>query len=188
MHDEWEYRVDKEMPDLAGAGRDGWELVAVVEAGWVFKRPAPSAAERFTLDQRTAALSKPTDVPAPTRHLLHPEIAALIRRVNHTQMLLIADRGFPIPPIPTVDLALLSDVPTVPQVLEAILPDLPADRLIVADEQTIASHERFRLHQEGSLPVETMAHLRFKRLAASAVGCIRTGDSVPYANVLVVGG
>jgi D-ribose pyranase len=104
-------------------------------------------------------------------------------------MLLIADRGFPVPDLPTViDLSLIADVPTIPQVLNAIRPDLPVDRMIVAAEQQTASPERWRENQVGGLRVEALPHLSFKRLAKHAVGCIRTGDSAPYGNVLLVGG
>ena len=188
----WEYRVETAAPDLAALGREGWELVAIrggAPEEWVFKRMPASPCERFTLEQRDAALADPSAHQAGTRLLLNPDVAALIRRVNHTQLLLIADRGFPVPPLPTViDLSLTSDIPTIPQVLAAILPDLPADRLIVADEQRLAAPERWQLHAEGRPRVERLPHLEFKRIAAHAVGCIRTGDSTPYSNVLIVGG
>jgi D-ribose pyranase len=87
-----------------------------------------------------------------------------------------------------VDISLTADIPTIPQVLAAILPDLPADRLIVAQEQQMLSPARWKEHQDGPLPVEAVPHLEFKQLARYANGCIRTGDSVPYANVLLVGG
>jgi D-ribose pyranase len=87
-----------------------------------------------------------------------------------------------------VDISLTADVPTIPQVLAVILPDLPADRLIVAQEQQALSPARWQEHQEGLLPIEAVPHVEFKQLARYAAGCIRTGDSVPYANVLVVGG
>lgn len=185
----WEYlRVDGE-PDLDGFGRDGWELVAIRGAEWVFKRPEADPAERFTLEQRDAALADAAGHAAMTRRLLNPEVAALIRRVNHTQMLLIADRGFPVPSLSTViDLSLTADIPTIPQVLSAIRPDLPVDRMIVALEQQAASPERWRVNQDCGLRIEALPHLSFKRLAQHAVGCIRTGDSAPYGNVLIVGG
>ena len=66
--------------------------------------------------------------------------------------------------------------------------DLPADRIIVAQEQHVLSPARWKEHQEGPLPVESVPHLEFKQLARHATGCVRTGDSVPYANVLLVGG
>lgn len=189
MHTTWQYlRVNGE-PDLDGLGRAGWELATVCGDEWVLKRPEPDVTERFTAEQRDAVLADVAAHQEVSRHLLNPEVAALIRRVNHTQMLLIADRGFPIPPLPeVVDLSLTTDIPTIPQVLSVILPDLPADRLIIAEEQQRASPTRWEEHQRGSLRVEATPHLSFKRLARQAVGCIRTGDSAPYGNVLVVGG
>jgi D-ribose pyranase len=189
MHDRWQYQRVTGEPDLDRLGAEGWELVAIRGEEWILKRPAPDPAERFTLEQRAAALSAPAAGHAAGRHLLNPQIAALIRQINHTQMLLIADRGFPVPPLPTVvDISLTADIPTIPQVLAAILPDLPADRLILAQEQQALSPERWNVHQQGPLPVEAVPHLEFKRMARHAVGGVRTGDSVPYANVLVVGG
>src|SRR5208337_260489 len=53
--------------------------------------------------------------------ILNPQINSLISRVRHTNMLVIADRGFPFwPTIETVDISLVDDVPTVLQVLAAI--------------------------------------------------------------------
>lgn len=47
----WEYLTSK-APDLERLGADGWELVAVAEGTFYFKRPAPSVQERITLEQR----------------------------------------------------------------------------------------------------------------------------------------
>lgn len=188
MNSTWEYRREA-APDLHALGHEGWELVAIHQNEWIFKRPAPSPAERFTLEQRDAALADVEAHRSVTRGLLNPEVAALIRRVNHTQMLLLADRGFPIPRgLPGVDLSLVADLPTIPQVLAAIAPDLPTDRLIVAEEQRAASPQRWNEHRGSGTRLEAVPHLELKRLAEHAVGYIRTGDSAPYANVLVVGG
>jgi D-ribose pyranase len=185
----WQYRRISGEPDLDQLGAEGWELVAIRGEEWILKRPAPDPTERFTLEQRSAALASPAAHAAERPRLLNPQIAALIRQVNHTQMLLLADRGFPVPPLPVVvDISLTTDIPTIPQVLTAILPDLPADRILLAQEQEQTSPGRWKEHQAGPLAVEAVPHLQFKQLARYAVGCIRTGDSAPYANCLVVGG
>lgn len=60
----WEYlTVDLEAAtDLAALGREGWELVSVVgaeaEARLYCKRPAPTARERWTRDQRAAVYAE----------------------------------------------------------------------------------------------------------------------------------
>ena len=185
----WEYLRAPTLGSLEALGAEGWELVGAHQGEWIFKRPEPDPAARFTEEQRAAALADVDVHRAVTRRLLNPEVAALIRRVNHTQMLLLADRGFPIPGLPAlIDLALTADVPTIPQVLAAILPDLPLDRLIAAEEMAAAAPARWEEHRRSLPRVEAVPHGEFKRLAAHAVGCIRTGDSTPYANVLLVGG
>lgn len=185
----WEYRLEPapDAPALHELGEDGWELAGVGGGNWIFRRPGSTAAERFTREQRVRALEAAPGAPVP--RLLHPEVAALVRRVQHTQMLLLADRGYPVPPLAhVIDLALTSDVPTIPQVLEAIGDDLPADRWIAAVELQSASPERWACYGEACPRVEAVPHLQFKRLAREAVGCIRTGDSTPYSNLLIVGG
>jgi D-ribose pyranase len=53
--------------------------------------------------------------------ILNPHVLSLLARVRHTNMLVIADRGFPFwPMIETVDLSLVDGVPTVLQVLAAV--------------------------------------------------------------------
>ena len=170
MDHRWQYLRLSGEPDLDQLGSEGWELVAIRGEEWLLKRPAPDPTERFTLEQRTSALASTGARHSPSRQLLNPQVASLIRQIHHTQMLLT------------------TDIPTIPQVLAAILPDLPADRLIVAQEQQVLSPARWKEHHEGPLPVESVPHLEFKQLARYATGCVRTGDSVPYANVLLVGG
>ena len=40
----------------------------------------------------------------------------------------------------------------------------------------------------GSTPLEAVSHLELKRLAAGARATIRTGDTTPYANIILVSG
>lgn len=189
MISEWDYCRDR-VPDLTRMGAEGWELVAVHDGAFIFKRPAESATERFTREQTERALlgSAPHGIPP---RVLNPELAALIRRIGHTQMLLICDSGFPVPfdlPGGTLDLSVTADVPTVVQVLEAILPELPHDRIIVASEMAQRSPDRFAWHTRQTARVETHPHASFKALARQATACIRTGDTTAYANAIVVGG
>ncbi len=186
----WQYLRCTTEPDLERLGSEGWELVAIHHGEWIFRRPEPDPAVRFTLEQRKAVLSdSATHRGGVTRHLLNPAVASLIRRVNHTQMLLLADHGLPIPAtLEVIDLSLTPDIPTIPQVLAAILPDLPLDRILLANEQSEASPERRAWHAAQEHHIDAVPHLEFKRLARHAVGCIRTGDSTPYSNLLLVGG
>lgn len=215
---QWEYKTVFGRCDLRELGAAGWELAAVDRAGdvlqHVFKRPAAvDPTGRFTLEQREAFFARQkagaadggTGIPAchpshtstdknvcPTAsRLLNADLAALVRRVGHTQMLLIADMGFPMPRGPeTIDLSLSAGVPTIPQVLAAIGSDFVFDRIIAAEEMVQASPARDAelrtLHPK--VLHERPAHVEFKHLAGECRAAIRTGDAVPYANVIVVGG
>jgi len=67
--------------------------------------------------------------------ILNPAILSLIARVRHTNILVIADRGFPFwPQIETVDISLVDDLPTVNQGLEALLPALDLGKAYMAEQ------------------------------------------------------
>lgn len=192
----WEYLETFEPQDLPRLGREGWELAAAVPVAghlkYLLKRPAADLKHRFSLEQIDAYFAERShsapDQPSP---LLNPHVASLLRRLGHTDMLLIPDKGFPIPPgVETVDLTLTVDIPTVPQILAAIEADFPFDRLICAEELQHAVPERFQQYQDlvGGRMIENFPHVLFKEIAARARGCLRSADSTPFGNVILVSG
>lgn len=121
--------------------------------------------------------------------ILNPAVLALLARVRHTNTLVIADRGFPCwPGVETVDLSLVDDVPTVAQVLDALLPGFVVGQAFAADEFSqrnppgVVEALRARL---GAVPLRFEPHVSFKRRVHVAVGVIRTGDTTPYANLIL---
>ena len=67
--------------------------------------------------------------------ILNPQINSLLARVRHTNMLVIADRGFPFwPMIETVDISLMDGVPTVLQVFQAIRSNFEISEIFMAQE------------------------------------------------------
>jgi D-ribose pyranase len=67
--------------------------------------------------------------------IINPNVLDLISRIRHTNTLVIADAAFPYwPQIETVDLALVRGVPTIIQVLDAILPNFKAGPIYMAQE------------------------------------------------------
>lgn len=124
--------------------------------------------------------------------LLNPQVLSLLARVRHTNSLVLADRGFPFwPQIETVDLSLTDDVPTVLQVLAALRPDFHAVQAVMAREflehNAKGTRDRFAKALEG-IPTVHEPHLDFKRRVPGAIGLIRTGDTVQYANLILVSG
>jgi D-ribose pyranase len=67
--------------------------------------------------------------------ILNPQVNSLLARVRHTNMLVIADRGFPFwPTIETVDISLVDGVPTVLQVFLAVRSNFEISEILMAEE------------------------------------------------------
>jgi len=123
--------------------------------------------------------------------ILHPALNRILAETGHTDLLTICDRGFPVPPGPErVDLALTDDIPTVLDVLRAIDREFVIDKVIVTDEMKEASPSRYaQLEAEfPHLAFMSVAHQRFKDICVESRAVIRTGDTVPYANLMIVSG
>jgi len=124
--------------------------------------------------------------------ILNPQILSLLARVRHTNALVIADRGFPSwPGLETIDLALIDDVPTVLQVLTAVRGQFDVAEAVMAEEFKSSNPPGVRrvfarALQGISLTYE--AHGALKCRVPGAIGLIRTGDIVPYANLVLYSG
>lgn len=123
--------------------------------------------------------------------ILNPAILSLLARVRHTNMLVIADRGFPFwPQVETVDISLTDDLPTVLQVLRAIRAHGVFGQAYMTEEFLAANSAETRDAYVGALegvPISFEAHEeKFKKRVPAAVGLIRTGDTTQYANVILV--
>ena len=119
--------------------------------------------------------------------ILNPQLNHLLSRVRHTNTVVIADRGFPFwPQIETVDLALVDDVPTVVDVLRAILANFVVGEVWMASEFRAHNDEAQVGLFEGLLPgLQYEPHTEFKKRVPFAIGLVRTGGTAPYSNVLL---
>jgi D-ribose pyranase len=128
--------------------------------------------------------------------ILNPQIASLLARVRHTNTLVIADRGFPYWPkgclqnggsaIETIDISLTDDIPTVLQVLRAIVPNFTIGKAWMASEFTGCNSAQVQAAYLSLLPpVSFEPHTEFKLRVPQAIGLIRTGDTTQYGNVIL---
>jgi len=122
--------------------------------------------------------------------ILNPQINSLLSRVRHTNLLVIADRAFPFwPALETVDIALVDGVPTVMQVFQAIRPNFVIGEVIMAREfhehNLPAVQDMFATALDG-LTTTYEPHIVLKQRVPSAIGLIRTGDPIAYANMILV--
>ncbi len=121
--------------------------------------------------------------------ILNPHVNSLLSRVRHTNTLVISDRGFPYwPTIETVDLSLIDDLPTVLDVLNAVRGNFVIGKAWMAqeflDNNTQAACSAFAQALDG-IALAHEPHDEFKRRIPHAIGLIRTGDTTPYANMVL---
>jgi D-ribose pyranase len=123
--------------------------------------------------------------------ILHPALGHLLASTGHTDYFTISDRGFPVPVGPErIDLALTDGIPTVIDVLRAVHAEWSIDRVLITHEMEAVSPERVAELATllGEVSLESVSHIELKRLASTARATVRTGDTVPYANIIVVSG
>jgi D-ribose pyranase len=124
--------------------------------------------------------------------ILNPQINSLLARVRHTNMLVIADRGFPFwPMIETVDISLVDGIPTVLQVFQAVKPNFEISQVYMAEEFVKAnSLETRRNFTEliTPIPLQYLPHIELKKLVPGTCGLIRTADVTQFSNMIIVSG
>ncbi|HYO29563.1 MAG TPA: D-ribose pyranase, partial [Thermomicrobiales bacterium] len=202
--DRWEHLVlpADEVGRLTDLGDQGWRIAASGETGdravLYLQRPAPDFRERVTIAQREVydrdneRHAPGHDAPTPTQAtILHPGLLHLLASTGHTDWFTVCDRGFPVPVGPQrIDLALVENIPTVLDVLRAVPAGWTIDRVVISAEMEEVSPSRVTQMRAllGEIPLERISHVELKRLAAGGRATVRTGDAVPYANVIVVAG
>lgn len=121
--------------------------------------------------------------------ILNPAVLDLLARFRHTNTIVIADRGFPFwPQIPTIDLSLVDDIPTVREVLAAVVPGCQIGAAWMAEEfieHNSATRQAEYRSLLAPLEITTEPHLAFKRRVPHAIGLIRTGDTTQYGNIIL---
>ncbi len=127
-----------------------------------------------------------------TSGILNPQILSLIARVRHTNTIVIADRGFPFwPQIETIDISLVDDVPQVLDVIRALRQNFNVARAWMAEEfDRVNSAATRKSFAEALAGVELVnePHIEFKKRVPRAIGLIRTGDTIQYANIILESG
>ena len=124
--------------------------------------------------------------------ILNPQILSLLARTRHTNAIVIADRGFPFwPLIETVDVSVVDDLPTVLQLIAAVRANHNFTEAYQAEEflkyNAPAVRKKFADVLKG-MTTTFEPHVEFKKRVPNAIGLIRTGDTVQYANTILISG
>lgn len=120
--------------------------------------------------------------------ILHAELNRQLSLLGHTDTVVLSDAGLPIPRhVPVVDLAVVLGLPRLRPVLDALLETVVVEGAVLADEARGGPAEQLLLP---GLPeaVEWVSHAELKTRCADAAFAIRTGETTPYANVILRSG
>ena len=123
--------------------------------------------------------------------ILQPRLLHTMASMGHTDTLVVADSGLPIPTdVERIDLALTPGIPSFMQTLSAIFNELQVESAICAEEikemNPVILDEIARLM--GSIPLSFISHGDFKKETVKARSVVRTGECSPYANIILVAG
>lgn len=123
--------------------------------------------------------------------VLNSEISKVLARMGHTDYIVIADCGLPIPEeTKRIDLALSKGVPSFTEVLTTILDDFVVEKATMALEIKTNNGELHNEIESGGQfkKLEYVTHEEFKMLTKNAKAVIRTGECSPYANIILHSG
>jgi D-ribose pyranase len=121
---------------------------------------------------------------------LNRDISRVLASMGHTDCIVIADCGLPIPPhVECIDLALGLGTPSYFAVLDSILADFQVERAVLASEcQSQNPAVAAQAQTLSGVTVEFVPHSEFKQLTQQARAIIRTGEASPYANIVLYSG
>jgi D-ribose pyranase len=123
--------------------------------------------------------------------ILNSHISEVLSRMGHTDTIVIADCGLPIPDETIrIDLSLKKGTPSFMETLEAVLEDMKIEKVTFAEEikdNNPEVEEKVVNHING-VSVDYVTHEELKQLTKKAKAVIRTGEVTPYANIILHAG
>ena len=125
--------------------------------------------------------------------ILNSEISRVLSYLGHTDCIAIGDCGLPIPDeTERIDLALTFGEPTFLRTLELVAGDMKIEKIVLAEE--IKSQNPavlagiLTLFAGQGVEMEFVSHARLKEQTRACKAVIRTGETTPYANIILQSG
>lgn len=123
--------------------------------------------------------------------MLNSHISKVLSDLGHTDLIVIADAGLPIPrDVPRIDLALTLGVPRFADVVEAVSDDMVVEKVVLASEIQENNEKTLQFIKKNfsDTEIEFLTHENFKEKTKAAKVVIRTGEVTPYANCILQAG
>ena len=124
------------------------------------------------------------------RHgILNSHISKVLTDLGHTDMVVIADCGLPIPAgVERIDLALELGTPSFADVVRVVADDMAIEQVTLATEINDTNVNALEVINQLDVSQDFVSHEAFKELTKQAKVIIRTGEATPYANVILHAG
>ncbi|MCM3354508.1 D-ribose pyranase [Bacillus halotolerans] len=126
------------------------------------------------------------------RHgILNSHLAKLLADLGHTDKIVIADAGLPVPDeVLKIDLSLKPGFPAFRDVAAVLADEMAVEKVIVASEIKVSNPENASFIETlfSEEAVDCLPHEEFKELTKEAKAVIRTGEFTPYANCILQAG
>lgn len=127
------------------------------------------------------------------RHgILNSDISRVLSYMGHTDTLAVGDCGLPIPEeTERIDLALKMGVPSFMEVLTELIKEMKVEKVVLAEEikeQNPAVHKEILAlldTMDNTCDVEYVSHQELKQQTKTCRAVIRTGETTPYANIIL---
>lgn len=117
--------------------------------------------------------------------IVNSRLAGELAGLGHTDLVVVCDVGFPIPPGPAVvDLAFTFGVPSFRAVLLGVLEEIVVESSTAAEEIR-ANPDVAGLLRETLPDLGLVTHQELKRMSANAKLVVRTGEATPFSNVIL---
>ncbi len=125
--------------------------------------------------------------------ILNSDISRVLSYLGHTDTIAIGDCGLPIPDeTERIDLALAFGVPTFMQTLEVVAQDMKIEKITLAEEikeqNPDVLQQVLALFAGQEVEVAFVSHTALKQQTRDCKAVIRTGETTPYANVILQAG
>ena len=125
--------------------------------------------------------------------ILNSVMSRVLSYMGHTDTLCIGDCGLPIPDeVERIDLALCFGEPTFMRTLEIVAGDMKVEKIVLAEEikeknpDVLSKIQAYFAGQD--VEVEFVSHTELKAKTHDCKAVIRTGETTPYANIILQSG
>ncbi|SCT77816.1 D-ribose pyranase [Staphylococcus xylosus] len=121
--------------------------------------------------------------------ILNSEISKLLSDLGHTDQIIIADCGLPVPQgVKKIDLALEFGKPSFLEVFHLIKNHMVIEQITIANEMIKQNDELYIQLMSENIDISTVSHEQFKVDSGKVKAIIRTGEAKPFANVILKSG